>query len=142
MTDRSKPAEKRPGRPVSSTAEAPLSRALRSPLSMPARTSSVIAFALSSSSPMIATEPSCPKETVTLDEPSVRFMDFSLSPTASRLRDELLSFMDEQVYPAEPVFREQLDASGDPHFHPPVMEELKAEARKRGLWNLFLPHKT
>ena len=29
--------------------------------------------------------------------------------------------------------------AGDPHFHPPVMEELKEEARARGLWNLFLP---
>jgi len=69
-------------------------------------------------------------------------MDFSLSPTASRLRDELLSFMDEHVYPAEPVYREQLAHAGDPHANPPVMEELKAEARRRGLWNLFLPHKT
>ena len=31
--------------------------------------------------------------------------------------------------------------SGDPHFHPPIMEELKAEARERGLWNLFHPHR-
>ena len=30
-------------------------------------------------------------------------------------------------------------ASGDPYFHPPVMEELKEAARERGLWNLFLP---
>src|SRR3954462_9869776 len=128
MTPRSKPAEKRPARPVIRTADAPLSRAFVSPSSMPASTSSVIAFALPSSRPMTATEPSCFKETVTLEEPSVRVMEFSLSPTASRLRAALLGFMDEHVYPAEPVFREQLEASGDPHSHPPVMEELKTEA--------------
>jgi acyl-CoA dehydrogenase len=55
------------------------------------------------------------------------------------LRERLLAFMDSHVYPAEPTYREQLEASGDPFFHPPVMEELKTEARERGLWNLFLP---
>jgi acyl-CoA dehydrogenase len=69
-------------------------------------------------------------------------MDFALSKTAQDLRGDLLAFMDEKVYPAEPVYGKQLEDSGDPHFHPPVMEELKAEAKKRGLWNLFLPHKT
>jgi len=69
-------------------------------------------------------------------------MDFAPSPRAADLQDRLLRFMDEMVYPAEPVFAEQMRASGDPHFHPPVMEELKAEARTRGLWNLFLPHVT
>src|SRR4051794_4987707 len=47
--------------------------------------------------------------------------------------------MDERVYPAEPVFEEQLLEDGDPHAHPPVLEELKEEARRRGLWNLFPP---
>src|SRR3954453_19880077 len=69
-------------------------------------------------------------------------MDFELSPTAARLQDTLLAFMDERVYPAESVYEEQLRSSGDPHSHPPVMEELKAAARGRGLWNLFLPHRT
>ena len=69
-------------------------------------------------------------------------MDFSLSATAERLRAELLDFMDRRVYPAERVFAAQLAALGDPHGTPPVLDELKAEARRRGLWNLFLPHKT
>src|SRR5262245_50761679 len=69
-------------------------------------------------------------------------MDFALSPIANELRERLLAFMDEHVYPAEAVYDEQLRQSGDPHHHPPVMQELKAEARRRGLWNLFLPHRT
>ncbi len=68
-------------------------------------------------------------------------MDFALSPTAQELQEKLIEFMDGHVYPAEPVYQEQL-AEGGPHSHPPVMEELKGEARRRGLWNLFLPHET
>ena len=69
-------------------------------------------------------------------------MDFAPSPRCEELRTELLDFMDSHVYPAEPVHAAQIAESGDPHHHPPVMEELKAEARRRGLWNLFLPHET
>lgn len=66
-------------------------------------------------------------------------MEFAFSPKVEELRARLNEFMQDQVYPAERTYREQVEASGDPHFHPPVMEELKVEARKRGLWNLFLP---
>ena len=69
-------------------------------------------------------------------------MDFELSDTAKALQIELRDFMDQHVLPAEPVYAEQLRALGDPHGQPAIMEELKAEARSRGLWNLFLPHKT
>ena len=69
-------------------------------------------------------------------------MDFAYSATSTALRETLLTFMAECVYPAEEVYKSQLAASGDPHYFPPVMEELKLEARSRGLWNLFLPHKT
>ncbi|MFO7548979.1 MAG: acyl-CoA dehydrogenase family protein [Acidimicrobiia bacterium] len=55
------------------------------------------------------------------------------------MRGELLEFMDAFVYPAEPVYEEQMREAGDPHVHPPVIEDLKREARARGLWNLFLP---
>ena len=66
-------------------------------------------------------------------------MDFEFSARSAQLQQELLAFMDSHVYPAEELYESQLAASGDPHSQPPVMEELKAEARARGLWNLFLP---
>ncbi|WP_240933905.1 acyl-CoA dehydrogenase family protein [Rhodococcoides fascians] len=48
--------------------------------------------------------------------------------------------MDSHVYPAEAVYEQQMLEAGDPHFHPPILEDLKKEARSRGLWNLFHPH--
>ncbi|HWG74479.1 MAG TPA: acyl-CoA dehydrogenase family protein [Acidimicrobiales bacterium] len=69
-------------------------------------------------------------------------MDFDLSPMAKDLQARLVEFMADKVVPAEAVFASQLADGGDPHLTPPVMEDLKAEARRRGLWNLFLPYKT
>src|SRR3954447_12876076 len=66
-------------------------------------------------------------------------MDFAPSARTEELLGRLADFIQERVDPAEKVYAEQVAASGDPHFHPPIMEELKAEARARGLWNLFLP---
>ena len=66
-------------------------------------------------------------------------MNFESSQRSMDFQQRLMAFMDEHVYPAEEVYAEELAAAGSPHAHPPVMEELKAEARRRGLWNLFLP---
>jgi acyl-CoA dehydrogenase len=66
-------------------------------------------------------------------------MDFELSDRCKDFRERLLAFMDERVYPAERVYEEQLREAGDPNAQPTVMEELKAEARERGLWNMFHP---
>jgi len=65
-------------------------------------------------------------------------MDFELSPRTIALRDRLEAFVAECVEPATAVYEQQIEESGDLHFHPPVMEGLKAEARARELWNLFL----
>src|SRR5437763_16657930 len=65
-------------------------------------------------------------------------MDFSPSPRVEELQSELADFVERYVDPAVPVARAQVEESGDPHFHPSVMEDLKKEARARGLWNLFL----
>jgi acyl-CoA dehydrogenase len=70
-------------------------------------------------------------------------MDFAYDTQTEELRKRLLDFMDEWVYPAEPVFAEQVARSaqaGDHWRRPPVMAELKEQARSRGLWNLFLAH--
>ena len=55
------------------------------------------------------------------------------------MRERLAAFMDECVYPAEAVYARGRATSLDPHHIPPVVEDLKVEARSRGLWNLFLP---
>ena len=67
-------------------------------------------------------------------------MDFALDARTEELRDALLAFLDEHVYPAEDVLPAQLAARSDPWAPPPVLEDLKREARAHGLWNLFLPH--
>jgi acyl-CoA dehydrogenase len=69
-------------------------------------------------------------------------MDFAHSQLARQYLGRLQDFMDEHVLPAETVYeaqRAELAAAGRPHALPGVVEELKAEARSRGLWNLFLP---
>ncbi|GAA2878850.1 acyl-CoA dehydrogenase family protein [Streptosporangium fragile] len=64
-------------------------------------------------------------------------MDFAFDARTEELRERLLAFMDECVYPAEEDFEVQAAASG--WAAPPLLEDLKEEARGRGLWNLFLP---
>ncbi|GAA0850030.1 acyl-CoA dehydrogenase family protein [Streptosporangium amethystogenes subsp. fukuiense] len=67
-------------------------------------------------------------------------MDFALSDKAQEYLANLTDFMATHVYPAEPVYHAWRQAKGyDNHELPPVVEELKSEARSRGLWNLFLP---
>ncbi len=66
-------------------------------------------------------------------------MDFQPSELCIEFKERLSAFMDEQIYPAEAVYERQLRESGDPHHQPPIMEELKARARERGLWNMFHP---
>ncbi|MFJ9812240.1 acyl-CoA dehydrogenase family protein [Streptomyces sp. NPDC101158] len=66
-------------------------------------------------------------------------MHFAYDARTEELRARLLAFMDEHVYPAEAVAEEQRAGLASPWDTPPVVEELKAEARRQGLWNLFLP---
>ncbi|GAA2080872.1 acyl-CoA dehydrogenase family protein [Aeromicrobium tamlense] len=66
-------------------------------------------------------------------------MEFAYDSTTQDLIERLNAFMEEFVYPAEATFWEQLESAPDVWSPPPVIEPLKAEAKKRGLWNLFHP---
>ncbi|MEU0394194.1 acyl-CoA dehydrogenase family protein [Streptomyces sp. NPDC006208] len=66
-------------------------------------------------------------------------MDFAFDARTEELRARLLAFMDEYVYPAEPIEHEQRAQLASPWDTPAIFDELKAEARRQGLWNLFLP---
>jgi acyl-CoA dehydrogenase len=64
-------------------------------------------------------------------------MDFAPDSRTTELAAQLRAFVDERVVPSESVFAAQAETSG--WDTPAVIEELKAEARSQGLWNLFLP---
>ncbi len=67
-------------------------------------------------------------------------MDFAYDARTNELREQLLAFMDQHVHPAEPVLAAQLaDPAREPWAVPSVVADLQAEARKQGLWNLFIP---
>ncbi|MFD5620088.1 acyl-CoA dehydrogenase family protein [Streptomyces yangpuensis] len=66
-------------------------------------------------------------------------MDFAFDARTEELRERLLAFMEEYVHPAEAVAAEQRARLASPWDTPAVFGELKAEARRQGLWNLFLP---
>jgi len=69
-------------------------------------------------------------------------MQLGLSPRGEQLLKDLDSFMESEIFPAEPIYERQrieLIAAGELNTVPPVVEELKVKARAQGLWNLFLP---
>jgi len=66
-------------------------------------------------------------------------MDFAYDDTTTSYIERLNAFMEEHVYPNEALFHEQVENAENPWATPPIIEDLKVEARSRGLWNLFLP---
>jgi alkylation response protein AidB-like acyl-CoA dehydrogenase len=67
-------------------------------------------------------------------------MDFSMSERQTYWRNRVVDFMKEHVYPAVPVWEEQMHAFGADRWQvPAVLHGLKAKAKDAGLWNLFLP---
>jgi acyl-CoA dehydrogenase len=66
-------------------------------------------------------------------------MEFEYSKKTKMYMEQLHDFMNKHIVPNEPVFHDQLNSGPTRWQVPPIMEELKAKARERGLWNLFLP---
>ena len=70
-------------------------------------------------------------------------MDFSHSPRATDLAARVRTFVDEEILPMEQEYLRGVEdvraAGGDTWQTPPALDGLRAEARLRGLWNLFLP---
>ncbi len=70
-------------------------------------------------------------------------MDFAYSPRCQALREKLLKFMDDYIYPNERAYKDEVDRNGQEKGNrwlpTKIIEELKPIAREQGLWNLFLP---
>ncbi|MFE7189289.1 acyl-CoA dehydrogenase family protein [Kitasatospora sp. NPDC057541] len=67
-------------------------------------------------------------------------MDFAYDRRTLELRERLTAFMERHVHPAEPVLAAQLADPARPVWEvPAVIADLRVEARRQGLWNLFLP---
>ena len=71
-------------------------------------------------------------------------MDFDHSERAHIVMEQVERFIRERVVPNEATYQEQL--TGSPDWTrwrvPPIVEQLKGQAKELGLWNLFLPDET
>ena len=66
-------------------------------------------------------------------------MDFAYTEKVNRLRERVSDFMQRHIFPNQQRYHDQIAASGNPHHHAEIVDELKSLARAEGLWNLFLP---
>jgi len=65
-------------------------------------------------------------------------MPYEFTAQAARILADVSKFMQDHIYPNEAEYERQSAEVGD--GDPPLLDKLKAAARERGLWNLFLPH--
>ena len=66
-------------------------------------------------------------------------MPYEFTERGVALQEEVRSFLDDHIYPNELEYHEQSAEVGQTGY-PPILDKLKAAARERNLWNLFLPH--
>ena len=67
-------------------------------------------------------------------------MPLQFTKQGLELQAQVKSFMDDFIYPNEEAYYQEYAELGNVHATPPLMEKLKAAARERGLWNMFIPH--
>jgi acyl-CoA dehydrogenase len=67
-------------------------------------------------------------------------MPFEFTAKGQEMQAAVTSYMEDFIYPNEEEYYEEYESMGDVHGTPPIMEKLKAAAKERGLWNLFIPH--
>jgi acyl-CoA dehydrogenase len=68
-----------------------------------------------------------------------RTVPYEYTKQGLQMQEEVRQFMADHIYPNEAEYYEQREEVG-PRAYPPIMDKLKAAAKERGLWNLFLPH--
>src|SRR5690242_16041297 len=69
-------------------------------------------------------------------------MDFAASARAAELTTMVADFLASEIEPVEPSYHAEvarLRETGDAWKPLPLLDELRAKARAKGLWNLFLP---
>jgi acyl-CoA dehydrogenase len=68
-------------------------------------------------------------------------MHFGYDEKTTALIEKVTAFMEAEVYPAEAVFKEQVEAAiaNDTWSFPPIVMEIRAKAKAQGLWNFFDP---
>ncbi|HWK66708.1 MAG TPA: acyl-CoA dehydrogenase family protein [Rhizobiaceae bacterium] len=64
---------------------------------------------------------------------------FELNEKLQPLMREMVAFIKEEIAPNEQLYDRQLRSQSELWSEPQIMAELKAKAKARGLWNLFLP---
>jgi len=66
-------------------------------------------------------------------------MNFDQSEKSRQWFERVSRFMDEHIYPAVPVYAQQMEQIDRWTQIPAIFEELKGKARAAGLWNMFMP---
>src|SRR3954470_1452497 len=66
-------------------------------------------------------------------------MPYEQTEQSKKMLEDVRQFMADHIWPNAEEYHEQYEAGGHDGY-PPIMDKMKAAARERGLWNLFIPH--